>query len=124
MWTFQDELRKKQHPSTQVQASKSGYPGSSQQQDYSDGLSYLFEHKERTINPFDEQIELVNLGSKDDIKEVKIGSQLHPEVKKGLVELLREYSIVFAWSYQDMPGLGSDIMEHRFPLKPECPPVK
>ncbi|KAI5432373.1 hypothetical protein KIW84_036206 [Lathyrus oleraceus] len=31
---------------------------------------------------------------------------------------------VFAWSYQDMPGLDSEILEHRLPLKPECPSVK
>ena len=60
----------------------------------------------------------------DDMKEVKIGSRLCSEVKKGLIDLLREYSDVFAWSYQEMPGLDSDIMEHRLPLKPECPPVK
>ena len=23
-----------------------------------------------------------------------------------------------------MPGLNSEIVEHRLPLKPECPPVK
>ena len=27
-------------------------------------------------------------------------------------------------SYQDMSGLYTDIMEHHFPLKPECPPIK
>ena len=31
---------------------------------------------------------------------------------------------IFAWSYQDMPGLDTDIVEHRFLLKPECPPIK
>ena len=31
---------------------------------------------------------------------------------------------MFAWSYQDMPGLDSEIVEHRLPLKPECSPVK
>ena len=31
---------------------------------------------------------------------------------------------MFAWSYQDMPGLDTDIVEHRLLLKPECPPVK
>ncbi|KAI5434826.1 hypothetical protein KIW84_021587 [Lathyrus oleraceus] len=69
-------------------------------------------------------IELVNLGSEDDVKEVKIRSQLCPEVKKGLIDLLRGYSDVFAWSYQDMSGLDSEIVEHRLSLKPECPPVK
>ena len=90
----------------------------------SDELSCLLEQDEKTIQPFEEHVELVNLGSEDDVKDVKIGSRLCPEVKKGLVDLLREYSYVFAWSYQDMPGLDSEIVEHRFPLKPECPQVK
>ncbi|KAI5409890.1 hypothetical protein KIW84_055372 [Lathyrus oleraceus] len=87
-------------------------------------LSRLLEHEGKAIQPFEEQIELVNLGFKDDVKEVKIGSRLCPDVKKGLVDLLREYSYVFAWSYQDMPGLDSEIVEHTLSLKPECPPVK
>ena len=90
----------------------------------SDELSRLLEQDEKIIQPFEEQIELVNLGSEDDVKEVKIGFRLCPDVKKGLVDLLREYTDVFAWSYQYMPGLDSEIVEHRFPLKPECPPVK
>ncbi|KAI5428945.1 hypothetical protein KIW84_033800 [Lathyrus oleraceus] len=90
----------------------------------SDELSRLLEHEGKAIQTLDEKIELVNLGSKDDVKEVKIGSRLCPDVKKGLIDLLREYSDVFAWSYQDMPGLDSKIVEHRFPLKPEYPPFK
>ena len=31
---------------------------------------------------------------------------------------------MFSWSYQDMTCLNTDIVEHRLPLKPECPPVK
>ncbi|KAI5438068.1 hypothetical protein KIW84_023981 [Lathyrus oleraceus] len=87
-------------------------------------LSRLLEHEEKAIQPFEKQIELVNLGSEYDVKEVKIASQLCPEAKKGLFDLLREYSDVFAWSYQDMPGLDSETVEHRWSLKPEFPPVK
>ena len=36
------------------------------------------------------------MGSEDDVKEVKIGARLCPDVKKGLIDLLREYSDVFA----------------------------
>ncbi|KAI5409830.1 hypothetical protein KIW84_055330 [Lathyrus oleraceus] len=90
----------------------------------SEELSHLLEQDEKIIQPFEEQIELVNLGSEDDVKEVKIGSRLCPDAKKGLNDLLREYSNVFSWSYQDMPGLDSEIVEHRLSLKPECPPVK
>ena len=90
----------------------------------SDELARLLEQDEKIIQPFKEQIKLVNLGSEDDVKEVEIGSRLCPDVKKGLIDLLREYSDVFTWSYQDMPGLDFEIVEHRFPLNPECPPVK
>jgi len=31
---------------------------------------------------------------------------------------------IFAWSYQDMLGLDSDIVQPKLPLKPECPPIK
>ena len=41
-----------------------------------------------------------------------------------MIDLLREYSDVFAWSYQDMPGLDTDIMVHHLPLREECTPVK
>ena len=67
---------------------------------------------------------MVNLGSEEDPKEVKIGASLHPNVKRGLIELLKEYVDIFAWSYQDMPCLDTNIVEHHLPLKPECPPVK
>ena len=31
---------------------------------------------------------------------------------------------MFAWSYQDMPGLDTDIVVHRLLLREECMPVK
>ena len=45
-------------------------------------------------------------------------------MKSKLIDLLKEYMDIFAWSYQDMPGLDTDIVEHYFPLKPECSPIK
>ncbi|KAI5385081.1 hypothetical protein KIW84_071903 [Lathyrus oleraceus] len=59
-------------------------------EELSDELSRLLEQDEKTIQSFEEQIELVNLGSEDDVKEVKIGSRMCPDVKKGLIDLLRE----------------------------------
>ena len=64
------------------------------------------------------------MGTKEDKKEIKIGASLKASVKKRVIELLKEYADVFAWSYRDMPGLDTDIVVHRLPLKPECPPVK
>ena len=45
-------------------------------------------------------------------------------MKSRLIELLKEYVDIFAWSYQDMLGLDTDIVEHHLSLKPECLPVK
>ena len=38
--------------------------------------------------------------------------------------MLQEFKDVFAWSYQDMPGLDPNIVQHKLPLKVECPPVR
>ena len=87
-------------------------------------LARLLKQEERVIQPHQESLEIVNLGTEDEKKEVKIGSALEESVKKGLIELLHEYVDVFAWSYQDMPGLDTDIVVHRLPLKEDCSPVK
>ena len=38
--------------------------------------------------------------------------------------MLRDYVEIFAWSYEDMPGLDTDIVVHRQPTKEDCPLVK
>ena len=89
-----------------------------------DEISRLLENEEKTIQPFKEHVEVINLRSEEDRKEVKVGALLPPEVKERMIELLREYTDVFAWSYQDMPGLDTDIVEHHLPLRPMCPLIK
>ncbi|KAI5426829.1 hypothetical protein KIW84_032309 [Lathyrus oleraceus] len=89
-----------------------------------DEITRLLEHEEKIIQPHLENLETINLGSEDCVREVKIGALLEESIKKGLVELLREYVDVFAWSYEDMPGLDTNIVQHFLPLKPECVPVK
>ena len=98
-----------------------------EEEDYDEILeevSRLLEHEENTIYPYKEPLEVINLGSEEDLKEVKIGALLHPDVKSRLIEMLKEYVDIFSWSYQDMPGLDTDIVEHHFPLKLECSPIK
>ena len=74
--------------------------------------------------PHQEVTEAINLRIKEERKKVKIEATLSPVARKELINLLREYSDVFAWSYQDMPGLDTDIVVHRLPLREECAPVK
>ena len=68
-------------------------------EDIPDEISRLLENEEKTIQPFKEPMELINLGSEEDRKEVKVGALLALEVKERMIKVLREYTDVFAWSY-------------------------
>ena len=41
-----------------------------------------------------------------------------------MIDLLKSYLDVFAWSYEDMPGLDSSIVQHHLPILPHVRPVK
>ncbi|RDX81507.1 rnhA, partial [Mucuna pruriens] len=69
-------------------------------------------------------LESVNLQEGTEGREVRIGKQLPPTSRAKLLELLKEYADVFDWSYQDMPGLDREIVEHRLPLLPGATPVR
>lgn len=87
-------------------------------------LARLLEHEEKEIQPYKRPIEVINLGSDEAKKEVKIGASLEEYVRTELVKLLQEYFDIFSWSYLNMPGLDTNIVEHHFPLKPEYPLIK
>ncbi|KAI5410123.1 hypothetical protein KIW84_055563 [Lathyrus oleraceus] len=87
-------------------------------------LARLLLQEEKTIQPHEESIETVNLGTEVDKKEVKIGAGLENSVKGRLIQMLHDYVEIFAWSYEDMPGLDTDIVVHRLPMKEDCRPVK
>ena len=84
----------------------------------------MVEQDERQILPHQEITKAVNLGTEEERKEVKIGTTLSSATRKELMDLLQDYSDVFAWSYQDMPGLDTDIVVHRLPLREKCALIK
>ena len=87
-------------------------------------LARLLQPEERAILPHEELLDTINLGTEEDRKEIRVGANLEPSVKERLIQLLHEYVEIFAWSYEDMPGLDTDIVVHRLPTREECPPVK
>ena len=38
--------------------------------------------------------------------------------------MLHDYIEIFAWSYEDMSGLDTNIVVNRLPTKEDCPPIK
>jgi len=87
-------------------------------------LLRLVEQETKEIRPHQEEIRIINLGEEGEEKQVKVGTTMTEEIQRQLHTLLQEFRDVFAWFYQDMPGLDPDIVQHKLPLKPECPPVK
>ncbi|RDX89680.1 hypothetical protein CR513_28565, partial [Mucuna pruriens] len=75
------------------------------------------------IHSLKEDLEVINLGSEEEKKEVWVGKHMPPDLKQKLLELLKEYVDVFAWSYQDMPSVDRKIVEHKLPLLPNSVPV-
>ena len=65
--------------------------------DIPEEVSRLLECEENSIQAYKEPLEVINLGSKEDLKEVKIEALLHHDVKSRLTELLEEYVDIFAW---------------------------
>lgn len=61
----------------------------------------------------------VNIGTSSDPKIIKISKGTNDEERKKLTSLLREYSDVLAFSYDELKGYREDVMEHIIPLKDE-----
>ncbi|KAM1192104.1 hypothetical protein ACFX13_012748 [Malus domestica] len=57
-------------------------------------------------------------------RTVKIGTTLSPPIWLSLISFLQENTEVFAWSYEDMPGISLDIIFHRLSIDPKTKPVR
>ncbi|WKA03681.1 hypothetical protein VitviT2T_021780 [Vitis vinifera] len=73
------------------------------------------------VSPTTRDVETVDFGTEDQSRELTIGSNLSIDEKDRLIHLLRSYLDVFAWSYEDMPGLDPSIVHH---ILPHARPVK
>lgn len=71
-----------------------------------------------------EEVEKINLGSENNPREFYIGKKLTPKIITALVNLLRKYIHVFAWSYDDLKAYREDLFQHEIPLKPDEKPFR
>lgn len=60
-------------------------------------LAKILKQEEKMIQPHQEPVDVINMGTGEDIKEVKVWSSFEQSVKKKLVRLLQEYVDVFSW---------------------------
>ncbi|PKI71931.1 hypothetical protein CRG98_007699 [Punica granatum] len=71
-----------------------------------------------------EPIEEINVGTEEEPHTLKIKTRLDPIQRARMIDFLKEYQKVFAWSYADMPGLDPSIVKHFLPLDTENFPPK
>ena len=80
--------------------------------------------EDRKVTPVSGSTELIDFGVPDQPREIRIGSSLSHDERSRLIDLLRSYLDIFAWSYEDMPGLDPTIVQHHLPIMPHARPVK
>ena len=61
----------------------------------------------------------INIGMKTEPKIIKIGKGTSEKEKNSLINLVKEYSDVFASTYDELKAYREDVFQHTIPLKPE-----
>ena len=83
-----------------------------------------YDTEDKKVTLVSDSTEWIDFGVPDQPREIRIGSSLSPNEKSKLIDVLRSYLDVFAWSYEDMPGLDPTIVQHHLPILPHARPVK
>ncbi|KAF7113579.1 hypothetical protein RHSIM_RhsimUnG0112100 [Rhododendron simsii] len=75
--------------------------------------------------PQKQELEEVNLAPKGmPPKPIFLAKDLPAEKKKAFIALIRECIDVFAWNYDEMPGLDPRVTTHKLNVVPSARPVK
>ena len=66
----------------------------------------------------------INIRSKNEPKMIKIGKGTSEKERNDLINLVKEYRDVFAFTYDELKAYWEDVFQHTIPLKPECQQAK
>ena len=53
------------------------------------------------------------------MKTTRVGTTMSADTTKKLVQFLKENLDIFAWSHKDMPGISTEIIQHKLDVDPE-----
>ena len=65
-----------------------------------------------------------NIGIENEPHILHILKDITLEERREIEKILIKYSKVFAWTYEDMPGIDRNIIQHYIPTKEVYKPVK
>ena len=66
----------------------------------------------------------VNIGTDQNPKLIKIGKGTSQKERNELINLVKEYRDVFAFTYDELKAYREDVFQHTIPLKPELKEIK
>ena len=71
----------------------------------------------------EDELQDLNLGTKEHPKMVKVSVNLEADFKQDLKALLQEFIDVFAWDYLDLKVMDPQVYKHKINLKEDAVPV-
>ena len=79
--------------------------------------------KEKEVNEM-KALETVILARDETAKTTRIGTTLSLGMRASLIQFLQENLDVFAWSHENMPGIPTEVIQHKLNVNPERKPVQ
>ena len=58
------------------------------------------------------------------VRQMKMDAKLEEKEIREYSELVDEFNDTFAWSYDELKGILSEMVEHHIPLIPSAKPIK
>ena len=70
------------------------------------------------VKPVENVVEDKNIGTEENPKIRKLSKKLSAKEKDEYVNLMKKYTDVFAWSYNDLKEYDTSIIQHTIPINP------
>ena len=71
-----------------------------------------------------EALETMELVDEEPMKTTRVGTTMSVDMKKKLVQFLKENLDIFAWSHKDMPGISIEIIQHKLDVDLKKKPIQ
>jgi hypothetical protein len=79
------------------------------------------EYKDDRVSPIGE-LEEIQIG-KESHQTTNLGSDMQPEEKGRILDILKRNVDLFAWHPKDMPGIDENIITHKLAIFPKAKPI-
>ena len=76
------------------------------------------------VVPSETEVEDFNIGTTSDLKSIKISKKLLEKARREYLSLLKKYTKVFDWRYEDLKVYDTYAIQHTIPIKEDDKPFR